>query len=34
MYYSHLTVASDSMLSYYFDAGRRNHVEAAEKKKA
>ena len=32
MYYSHLTVTSNNMQSYYFDAGRRNHVELAEKK--
>lgn len=31
MYYSHLTVASSKMLTYNFDAGRRNHVETAEK---
>jgi peptide/nickel transport system substrate-binding protein/oligopeptide transport system substrate-binding protein len=33
MYYSHLTATSSSMLSYYFDAGRRNHVESAQKSK-
>lgn len=32
MYYSHLTATSSAMQYYYFDAGRRNHVETAEKK--